>query len=126
MPTTRQERVAHQLRQIAGDIILKELRDPYLGFVTVTDVRVSPDLREAQIFVSVLGDEERQAEGMKALKRATPYVRRQLARRAGLRNVPEIRFLQDTAIEHGSRIFELLEEVKKEEEAHAPREDEGD
>lgn len=120
MPTTRQGKVAHQLRQIASDIIQRELRDPGLGFITVTDSDISPDLRQARIYVSILGDDEKRKEGMEALKRATPYVRREIGRRAGLRMVPEISFHADTAIDRGARIFELLEEVKKEEHLESP------
>jgi ribosome-binding factor A len=126
MPTPRQGRVANLLKQITSDIIQRELRDPGLGFITVTDADISPDLRQARIYVSILGDDEKRNEGMAALERATSFVRRELGRRAGLRMVPEIKFKFDEAIERGTRIFELIEEVKREEETNAGKHEDGD
>jgi len=125
MPSTRQERVAELLSRIASDIIHRELRDPRLGFVTVTGARISPDLRQAVIYVSIFGTEEQKKEGMKALKSAVPFFRREFGRRAKLRIVPELTFREDTAIERGARVFELLKQVEKEAEGHGGEETSG-
>lgn len=124
MPTTRQAKVGHLIREIVSKLIQTELRDPGLGFVTVTDVEVSPDIREARIFVSVMGDDEAKKSGMAALKRATPFIRREVGHRAQLRIVPEIHFKLDESIERGAHIFQLLEDVKKEDSSNESKQKE--
>lgn len=108
----RQERVQEQLVQQISDIIQKELRDPRLGFVTLTGAEISRDLRHAKIFVSILGDEEARKQSLKALNNATGLLRGEFARRAHLRVAPELEFRFDTGIERGQRIFELLHSVE--------------
>jgi ribosome-binding factor A len=113
--TTRQEKVKELLKAEISDILRREMKDPRLGFVTVTDAEVTADMRQAKIFVSVLGTEEEQKNTMKGLKSAEGFVRSEFAKRARMKTIPEIQFRFDESIEHGIRIFELLEQIKKEE-----------
>jgi len=109
----RPERVAHLMRREVADILVR-LRDPRISrWVSVTDVEVTPDLSLARVYVSVLaaGDERRCS--LEALAHAAGFVRRELAPRLGLREVPEIRFLLDSSIETGARVDELLRKIER-------------
>ena len=116
MPSTRQRRVQELLVQEVSEIIRREVKDPRVGFVTITDAEVSPDLRHARVFFTVLGDPAGREETSKALNRAAGFVRSEFARRAQMRYVPEIRFEFDEGIERGLRISRLLEQIKQDEE----------
>ena len=100
--------------QDISEIVRREIKDPRVGFVTITDAEVTPDLRYARVFFSVLGDATQQAETSKALNRAAGFVRSEFARRAQMRFVPEIRFEFDPSAERGARISQLLEQVRQE------------
>lgn len=115
MTPMRAERLAEVIRAEASAIIQQGLKDPGIGFVSITDVVVSGDLRHAKIFVSVLGDEEAKRQTMAALERAKGYVRSELGARIAVRFVPEILFRLDDSIERGTRISSLLRKVTKEE-----------
>ena len=105
----RPERVAQRIKREAADILETTLRDPRLGsMVTVTDVEVTQDMAMARIYVSILEEGEAREKAMQALASAAGFVRRQLASRLGLREVPELRFVLDTSIERGARIEDLL------------------
>jgi len=94
-----------------ADLIQRELKDPRVGFVTVTEVRMSPDLKHARVYVSVFeGGEEGKQESVAALQRAEGFLRRSLGRRLRLRYVPHLRFVVDDTLDHSARIEELLEE----------------
>ena len=114
MPSTRQRRVQELLVQDISEIVRRELKDPRVGFVTITEAEVTPDLRHARVFFSVLGTADQQAETAKALNRAAGFVRSEFARRAQMRFVPEIRFEFDPSAERGARISQLLEQVRQE------------
>jgi len=108
MGSIRPERVAELVQREVTDILSRKLRDPRLTGVTVTDVEVSGDLKVATIFVSTLaGGAEREA-ALGALQRAARVVRRELAPRLGLREVPEVRFRFDESVERGARVEDLL------------------
>ena len=110
----RPERVAHLMRREIADILSNKLRDPRLShWVSVTDVEVTKDLSFAKVFVSVLPTGDERAQTMDTLGRAAGYVRRELAPRLGLREVPEIRFLLDTSIDRGARVDELLRKIER-------------
>lgn len=109
----RPERVADMLREEVSQIVGFELDDPRLTMVTVTDVRVADNLRDARVFVTVLGTEEEAISALVALHRAAPYVRRQLGVALGLRHTPEIHFVRDTIEERGTRVDELLAQIEK-------------
>ena len=118
----RPERVAHLIRREIAEILSSRLRDPRVShWVSVTDVELSGDLSFARVFVSVLASGPECEQTLEALERATPFVRRELAPRLGLREVPEVRFKLDASIERGARVEELLKRIERGE----PPEDEG-
>lgn len=108
MSSQRIRSVGESIREILGAHMTR-LKDPRIGFVTITDVRLSGDLREAEVFYTVLPDDEdareRTAEGLAS---ATPVLRRELGARLRIRHVPDIRFVEDPLPEQGRRIEELL------------------
>lgn len=114
---TRVRRIQELLVQEISEIIRRELKDPRIGFVTITDAEVSSDLKHAKVFYSVLGSAEERENTEWALERATGFVRSEFARRARMRFVPEIRFHFDPSGERGVRISQLLEQVRQDDEA---------
>lgn len=111
----RSERVNDLLRDELSALVREELRDPRIGgLVTITRVDVSPDLRQASAFVSVLGSEEERASTLAALGRARVFLRRELAQRVRLRRTPELRFISDTSIERGQQLTDLMREAARE------------
>ncbi len=120
MTPTRAERLAEVIRAEASEIILQGLNDPRIGFVSITGVEVSHDLRHAKIFVSVFGDAETKQRTMEGLERATGHVRSELGRRLSIRFTPGILFRLDDSIERGTRIASLLLEVTEEESRGRP------
>lgn len=110
--SVRQEKVQEQLVQEISEMIHRDLRDPRVGFVTLTGAEISRDLRHAKVFVSVLGDEEARTQSLKALNGAAGMLRGEFARRAHLRVAPEIEFRYDEGIARGQKIFELLHAVE--------------
>lgn len=109
----RPERLAETLRAEITEIVGYELEDPRLEAVTVTDVRVSPDLRDAKVFVVVQGDEKEIRAAMNALRNAENYVRGQVALNLNINHAPHIHFARDTVEEKAGRIEEILEELKQ-------------
>ena len=110
----RPERVADILREEISQIVGYELEDPRLTMVTVTDVRLSDNLRDAQVFVTVIGDEAEHQSALSALRHAAPYVRKQLSLSLNLPRTPEIHFVRDRVEEKGERIDQLLEMLGQE------------
>jgi ribosome-binding factor A len=107
--SNRPERVAQRIKREAAEILESTLRDPRLGgMVSVTDVEVTRDLSMARVYVSILETGSAREAAMKALESASGFVRRQLASRLGLREVPELRFMLDTSIERGARVEDIL------------------
>ena len=117
MSTIRQEQVQHRLIAEVSEMLRRDLKDPRLGFITITAAEISRDLKYAKVFVSVLGDEIARKDSLAALKSATGLIRGEFARRAHLRVAPEIEFRFDEGIARGSRIFELLHEIEQEQPA---------
>ena len=109
--TMRQEKIQEQLVHEVSEMIQRELKDPRLGFITLTGAEISRDLRHAKVFVSVMGDAEATKQTMKALQSASGLLRGEFARRAHLRVAPELEFVIDDGIARGQRIFELLHSV---------------
>ncbi len=109
----RREKLQELFKEEVSAILQRRLRDPRIGFVSVTDVELSGDLRHAKIFVSVLGDEEAKRRTMAALDRAVGFVRGELGRRIALRYMPEVLFRLDESIERGTRVVALLREVAR-------------
>jgi ribosome-binding factor A len=108
----RTERIDELLRQEIGQALEREVADPRIGFVTVTDVETSPDLAHARVWVSVIGSEERRKEALAALRRAMPYVRRGLGAKIRLRRIPELEVRLDESAERGTRILHLIDELE--------------
>lgn len=113
--STRQEKVREMLKVEISEIIHREMKDPRIGFVTITDVKISSDLRYARVYVSVLGDEVSQRKSLKGLNCAAGFVRAEIGKRIRMRVTPEIEFIFDKSIEQGVRIFELLQKINKDE-----------
>lgn len=107
--TQRTERVSALLREEISTLVRDEIRDPRMsGMISVTHVDVSPDLRNASAFVSVLGSEDDRAATMEALEHARPFVRRELGRRLRLRTIPDVRFVSDTSIEQAQQLTDRM------------------
>lgn len=112
--TLRSTKVGEQMKKELGDIITRKLKDPRVGFVTVTDVEVTGDLSMATVYITVLGDQEQQADTLKGLEKAKGFIRSEIGKRIRLRIVPEITFAMDESIAYGNRIEALLSELKRE------------
>ena len=110
----RPEQLAEVIREEVSQIVGYELEDPRVAGVTVTDVRVSENLRDASVYVTAEGSEAERAEAMKALQHAAPYVRRQLSILLNLKYTPELHFVRDTVEESAARVDELLSEIERE------------
>ncbi len=119
---SRQDKVAVAIKREASIIIHDELKDPRLGFVTVTRVELSHDLRYAKIFFSVLGEEEDYRKTKEALDSALGYIRKLIAERINLRFAPEILFREDKSTEYSVRIQKVLDEIKELTKPSAPAE----
>src|SRR6266852_7698015 len=110
----RQEMLGELIAVELSDLLRTRLKDPRVGFASITHVEVSGDLRHAKVFVSVMGSPEEREATMQGLKNATGFLRHELATRLVLRYMPEIVFKLDTSIEQGSRILELIRQVEDE------------
>jgi ribosome-binding factor A len=108
---SRPERVADQLRAELAHLLSREVHDPGVGFVTLTRVRVSPDLQMARVYYTALGDEAAHRTTARALERTAPFLRRQIGRRLRLKRVPELTFMYDDSIAGQDRIERLLNEL---------------
>ena len=113
----RPEQLAEVIREEVSQIVGFELEDPRVETVTVTDVRVSENLRDASVYVTAEGTEAEKAEAMKALQKAAPYVRRQLGTALNLKYTPELHFVRDTVEEAATRVEALLSEIRQEEQS---------
>jgi len=109
----RHDKVSEALRREIGSIIQEELKDPRLGFITITRVELTQDLRYAKVFFSVLGKEEERQKTKEALDCALGFIRCLIAERIRLRFVPEISFYEDRSVEYSIRIQEALNEIKE-------------
>jgi ribosome-binding factor A len=117
--TRRAERVSTLIRQEICELLLEHINDPRLnGLISVTEVSTSPDLKNARIYISVLGDDETAKEAMKGFRSATGFFRKELSRRLQLRYVPELNFELDKSIERGARILNIINKVTEEDEKH--------
>ncbi|MBF8436663.1 30S ribosome-binding factor RbfA [Halanaerobiaceae bacterium Z-7014] len=124
MSRNRQRRLSELLKEEISDIILKEVKDPRIGFVSITDVELSGDLRHAKIFFSIIGDQSERDDTLDGLKKATGFIRKLVGERITVYHTPELVFKYDDSIEHGIHISNLIKEVRKEEkEAKSDEED---
>ena len=106
----RMRRVDEAVREVLGDAIAKDLRDPRVGFVTVTAVKTSPDLRHARVYVSVLGDEQARSETLDGLSSAHGFLQGRVAAELSLKHTPTLTFEYDESIDRGMRISRLIDQ----------------
>ncbi len=108
---SRPDRVGDQIRAELTALLAREVKDPGIGFITITSVRLTADLQLARVYYTALGDEQARRQSAKALARAMPFLRRQIASRLRLRRVPELVFHFDESLDRQERIDELLREI---------------
>ncbi len=124
--TRRTERINDLIREELSELLRRSVKDPRLhNFVTVTEVEVSPDLRYAKVFISVLGTEAEKNDVFKALESAGGFLRHELGERLGLRRIPELSFRHDDTMERADRIMRLLKEVNASSEQGTTNEESG-
>jgi len=104
----RPRRVGDQVRAVLAELVQREVKDPGVGFVNVTEVRMSSDLQYATVFVSVMGDGEAETQSLASLRRAAPFLRSEVGKRLRLRHTPELRIQLDQTLANSDRIEELL------------------
>jgi ribosome-binding factor A len=122
----RAARVGDQIREEIGGLLARSVRDPGIGFVTITRVHVTDDLQLARVYYTALGDEASHRQTARALERAQPFVRRQIGLRLRLRRTPEITFIFDHSVEGQDRIERILQELHEAEQAKEPHAGEND
>ncbi len=110
--TIKQERMSEQIRAILSELLLREVSDPRLQGVTVTEVKLDPELMFADVYVNALGDEGREEEVLVGLERANGFLRRKVGARVRLRNTPELHFHWDKTLERAERINQLLNDLE--------------
>jgi len=115
MDNRRPNRVGGAIQEEISRLLLREIKDPRIGFVTITRVKVSKDLRVVTVFFSVLGDQSVRADSLTGLNSAKGFMRRELGRRLRLRYVPDIVFSFDPSLEHMSRLAELIHQIHEDE-----------
>jgi ribosome-binding factor A len=116
MASYRPDRVGDQIRQeLSGLLSRGAVHDPGIGFITLTRVKVSPDLQLARVYYTTMGDPKARRETEKALERATPFLRRQVGTRLQLRRVPELQFHFDESVMHQDRVEQILRDLHEEE-----------
>ncbi len=111
----RSSRVGHLIKEEISHIIQREVKDPMIGFITITDVEITDDLKSATVYFSVYGDEEVKANTFKGLNRAVGFIKRELGKNLRLKYIPDISFKFDNSYEYGSRIERILKELKESE-----------
>ena len=126
MPNTRPEKVAEQIRIELSQLIARDVHDPGIGFITLTKVSVTPDLQLARVYYTTLGDAKAQSDTGRALQRALPFLRRNIAQRVRLRRVPDLEFFYDKSIAQHDRVEKILLDLKAEADARPPAADDVD
>jgi ribosome-binding factor A len=112
-PPSRQTRVGEQIRLELSELLARDVHDPGIGFLTITHVKLSPDLQQARAYYTTIGDDKARKETRKALERATPFLRRHIGQRLRLRRVPELEFFFDESVEKQDRIEQILQELNQ-------------
>ncbi|KAF1682982.1 MULTISPECIES: 30S ribosome-binding factor RbfA [unclassified Veillonella] len=118
MSDVRVRKLQEFIKQEVSSMLMRGLKDPRIGFVTVTDVEVTGDLRQATIYVSLFGKDEEKKASLQALRHAAGHVRSELGKVLRLRYIPEISFDADTSLDYSMHIESLLHDIKKDEEEH--------
>ncbi len=124
MPGRRTDRVSVLIQRELSDIIQRELKDPRVGFCTISQVQVSTDLRYADVKVSVVGDKRQKRNSITGLKNAAGFLRREVVQRIGLRHAPELRFELDDSVDQLMRIDRLLKRIHTQEKVSSSADDE--
>lgn len=114
MAKIRTNRVSEQIKKELGLIIQREMKDPRVGFITVTGVEVTNDLSQAKVYISVMGSEEQKQNSLKALEKAQGFLRSEIGARIQMRHVPELLFKLDQSIEYGNKIEQLISQLHRE------------
>lgn len=104
----KRERMSERIHQILSQLLLREISDPLLQEITVTDVTLDPELMYAKVYISAMGDEDRESEVMQGLRRAGGFLRREVGKRIRLRNTPELHFYWDNTLAHADRINAII------------------
>lgn len=112
MAYNRSERVAEEIRKEVATMLFGEIHDPRIGFVTITKVQVSKDLRHAKVYYSIIGSDEEKEKTMVGLQSSSGYMRREIGKRLKLRYFPELTFKFDDSLEYASRIEKIIKEIK--------------
>ena len=115
----RADRVSDLLKKEISQMLLKEVKDPHIGFMTITGVEVSKDLHVAKVFYTILGDEKQASESAQALSRVSPFIKRQLGKRLRMRYIPDIIFRYDHSLEYGAKIDTILDHLKDSDETES-------
>lgn len=110
---SRPERIAEQIKREISQILREKVSDPRIGFVSITTVELTPDLKNAKVFVSILGDEKEKKESLDGLKSATHFIRGELGKIMELRYMPELYFVYDNSIERGSRVLSIMTKLER-------------
>lgn len=105
------------IKREATSIVQEELKDPRLGFLSITQVKMSPDLRYAKIFVSIMGTQEEKRQTIEALTGAAGFIRNHLGKRVRMRYIPELSFAHDESLEQAASMYRLIEQVRKQDES---------
>ena len=113
MNNMRAERVGEQMKQEIMDIVNNKVKDPRVGFLTITDVELTNDLSHAKIFLTVLGSDKEVENTFKALEKATGFIKSELGSRMRLRIIPDLTFEYDESIEYGNKIERMLQDLRK-------------
>jgi ribosome-binding factor A len=111
MSKIRQKRTADHIQTILSELLIRDMRDPRLQGLTITDVRIDRELQYADIYINALGDDSREKEILAALDKATGFMRKELANRLNLRTVPQLHFHWDATLAHAERISEVLDSL---------------
>ena len=114
MGPSRTERVGEQVRIEIAELLTFAVRDPGIGFITITRVTVTPDLQQARVYYTTMGDEKARRETQRGLERARPMIRRHLGQRMRLRRVPELQFFFDESVGRQDRIEQILRDLEQE------------
>ena len=108
----RADRVSDLLKEEISQMLLREVKDPHIGFITITDVEVSKDLQVAKVYYTILGDEKQSRESAQALNRVSCFIKRQLGKRLRMRYIPDIIFRYDHSLEYGDKIDHILSHLE--------------
>ena len=122
----RKERLGERIKELIGELVLSKMKDPRIGLVTITSVRVAPDYTSAKVYFTVMGDDAARAETRKGLESAKNFLKQAVGRELKLRQVPELRFEYDDVLDRAMRIDETLEEIRRDEKREDEKKDDED